>query len=66
MPSTDAGGYLCGYMLYRALQAFPDKAVGFLHLPPPDQKAPQAQADSIKEILSLALARSDRAVLSQG
>ncbi|MCH7904975.1 MAG: hypothetical protein IH944_10475 [Armatimonadetes bacterium] len=32
-PSTDPGGYLCNYVLYRALQRFPDKRIGFLHVP---------------------------------
>ena len=28
------GVYLCNYIFFRALQAFPDKRVGFLHVPP--------------------------------
>lgn len=32
--SVDAGDYLCNYLFFRALQAFPDKRVGFLHVPP--------------------------------
>ena len=32
--STDAGGYLCNYLLYRALRRFPEKRIGFLHVPP--------------------------------
>lgn len=31
--SLDAGSYLCNYTYYRALQTFPDKKVGFLHVP---------------------------------
>jgi pyrrolidone-carboxylate peptidase len=30
--TTDAGGYLCNYILFRALQKFPDRKVGFLHV----------------------------------
>lgn len=33
VPSVDPGGYLCNYLLYRALQRFPDKRIGFLHVP---------------------------------
>ena len=33
-PSDDAGSYLCNYVYYRALRLFPDKRVGFVHLPP--------------------------------
>jgi len=58
VPSTDAGGYLCGYMLYRSLQAFPDKLVGFLHLPPAVAVGVTMQVDRIKEILSLAISDS--------
>lgn len=32
-PSIDAGDYLCNYALFRALQRFPDRKVGFLHVP---------------------------------
>jgi pyroglutamyl-peptidase len=32
--SQDAGGYLCNYICYRAIRRFPDKEVGFLHVPP--------------------------------
>jgi len=31
--TTDAGGYLCNYLFFRGLQKFPDKKVGFLHVP---------------------------------
>jgi pyroglutamyl-peptidase len=33
-PSTDAGGYMCNYVLYRALSRWPDRRIGFLHVPP--------------------------------
>ena len=32
--SADAGGYLCNSLLYLALRKFPDKKIGFLHIPP--------------------------------
>lgn len=31
--SMDAGTYLCNYAYYQAVRRFPDKRVGFLHLP---------------------------------
>jgi pyrrolidone-carboxylate peptidase len=34
--SESAGGYLCNFALYEALRRFPDKQVGFLHVPSPD------------------------------
>ena len=34
--SYDAGTYLCNYIYYRALRRFPDRRVGFLHVPDVD------------------------------
>jgi pyrrolidone-carboxylate peptidase len=34
LPSTDAGGYMCNYLLYRALRRWPERRIGFLHVPP--------------------------------
>lgn len=31
--STSAGSYLCNYLLYEALRRFPEKRVGFIHVP---------------------------------
>lgn len=31
--TTDAGDYLCNYLYFRAIQAFPERRVGFLHVP---------------------------------
>jgi pyrrolidone-carboxylate peptidase len=31
--SHSAGDYLCNFSLFRALQSFPDRKVGFLHVP---------------------------------
>lgn len=33
-PSTNAGSYLCNYLFYSALRRFPEKRIGFLHVPP--------------------------------
>ncbi|MHB8637165.1 MAG: pyroglutamyl-peptidase I family protein [Fimbriimonadaceae bacterium] len=35
--SEDAGAYLCNYLGYRALRRFPDKLIGFVHVPAFDQ-----------------------------
>lgn len=32
--SVDAGGYLCNYMLFRALALNPGRRIGFMHVPP--------------------------------
>ncbi|MBI5707491.1 MAG: hypothetical protein HZC36_10950 [Armatimonadetes bacterium] len=51
--STDAGGYLCNYILFGALMRFPEKRIGFLHLPPKEKMAPEAQVAEIREILEI-------------
>ena len=33
-PSADAGGYLCNYLLFKAIRALPTSQVAFLHVPP--------------------------------
>lgn len=51
--SMDAGAYLCNYVSYRALQRFPNKKVGFLHVPA-DKKMPiEEQAKSLRRILEI-------------
>jgi len=51
-PTVDAGGYLCNYALFRALQRFPDKLVGFLHVPPQDVVPIETQQSALAEILA--------------
>lgn len=41
--SLDAGNYLCNHTLYRALRRFPEKRVGFLHVPPLEKMPIDAQ-----------------------
>ncbi len=53
--TTDAGGYLCNYILFRALQRFPDKPVGFLHVAEPALMPLDRQLEHVQEVL-LALA----------
>lgn len=51
--TDDAGGYLCNYVLFRGLETFPDKKVGFLHLPPPEAVPLETQVEIVKRIMSL-------------
>ncbi len=58
--TDDAGGYLCNYVLYRALEAFPEKLVGFLHLPPRQIIAIRNQIPAIRSLMDLATSRGQR------
>jgi len=51
--SMSAGDYLCNYISYRALQRFPDKKVGFLHVPSEDKLPLDLQEPSLKKILEI-------------
>lgn len=50
-PSRDAGDYLCNYVYYRALQYFPQKRVGFLHIPPFEKVPREQQVEVLGRIL---------------
>ena len=50
-PSVDPGGYLCNYVLYRALQRFPDKRIGFLHVPKFDHVPFETQLAELQAII---------------
>ena len=50
--SMDAGSYLCNYLSYRALRRFPQKRVGFLHVPPIERISLERQAETLSEILT--------------
>lgn len=52
-PSVDAGDYLCNYAFYRARQRFPDRGVGFLHVPSADDMALSLQLETLQEILAI-------------
>lgn len=58
-PGTDPGGYLCNYILFRALQEFPEKRVGFLHLPPPEAIPLERQLAALHRMVTLLEAESD-------
>ncbi len=52
-PSTDAGDYLCNYLLYKSIIAHPGKRVGFLHIPPPTAIALKGQLEFLKEVITI-------------
>ncbi len=49
--SMDAGTYLCNYLAYRALRRFPEKRVGFLHVPPFERLPRARQAAILAQVL---------------
>jgi pyroglutamyl-peptidase len=49
--SDDAGCYLCNYVYYRALRRFPDKRVGFVHVPPLEVVPLVAQRERLARLL---------------
>lgn len=51
--SRNAGSYLCNYVLYRSLRAFPGKAVGFLHVPPLSRMPLDEQKCQLERLLVL-------------
>lgn len=50
--STSAGDYLCNYILYRALERFPEKRIGFLHIPPPETIPLDRQLQDFRALLA--------------
>ena len=51
--SMDAGRYLCNYISYCALQKFPEKRIGFLHVPAEDKVSLDIQKTSLNRILDI-------------
>ncbi|CAN5470116.1 pyroglutamyl-peptidase I [soil metagenome] len=51
-PSLDAGNYLCNDLAYRALRKFPEKPIGFLHVPPFDALDLATQSSVLQRILA--------------
>jgi pyroglutamyl-peptidase len=49
--NDDAGSYLCNFALYSALHRFPDKKVGFLHIPSFDRLSLVCQAEGLDGLL---------------
>jgi len=57
--SEDAGGYLCNYIYFEALHRFPDKQVGFLHVPLLSKMPFQEQREFLRNLLARIEAQSD-------
>lgn len=45
----DPGAYLCNYLYFQGLRRFPNKQIGFLHVP----RGESTSAEAMREILSL-------------
>lgn len=52
--SDNAGGYLCNYVLYRGLETFPDRLVGFIHLPPAEAMTVEDQISGVRALMAKA------------
>lgn len=50
--SEDAGDYLCNFVAYQAVRRFPDRRVGFLHIPPFEELPFDRQAAVLGRILA--------------
>ncbi len=50
-PSVNAGDYLCNYLLYRALRRFPDKRIGFMHVPPFSVLSLERQTSALRDVI---------------
>jgi pyrrolidone-carboxylate peptidase len=50
-PGYDAGGYLCNYSFFRAVQWLPATRVGFIHVPPFSAISKSEQLETIRELL---------------
>lgn len=51
-PSVDAGSYLCNYSLFRALQNWPHRAVGFVHVPPVEVMPLAVQQAALADVIA--------------
>lgn len=58
-PSSNPGAYLCNYVLYRALRRFPEKRVGFMHVPKFDHVPFDAQLDELRMIIGELMESTD-------
>lgn len=50
-PTIDAGDYLCNYTLFRGLQTFPEKKMGFLHIPTFERMSERIQTTELVRII---------------
>lgn len=49
--STDAGDYLCNFVLFEALRRFPDRRIGFVHVAPLETAPLVWQAEVLDRLL---------------
>lgn len=49
--TTDAGDYLCNYLYFRAIQAFPERRIGFLHVPTFETLPEATQSEVLSRVL---------------
>ncbi|HMS56018.1 MAG TPA: hypothetical protein PKA27_11520 [Fimbriimonadaceae bacterium] len=49
--SANAGDYLCNYLYFRALCTYPEKAVGFLHVPSAEHVPFETQVQHLRHFL---------------
>lgn len=49
--TIDAGGYLCNYLFFRGVARFPEKRIGFLHVPRAEVMELEVQWEFVSEIL---------------
>ncbi|MBX3110994.1 MAG: hypothetical protein KF857_03215 [Fimbriimonadaceae bacterium] len=50
--ADNAGDYLCNYSFYRAASRFPEKRVGFVHVPPFDRMERETQREALQKLVS--------------
>ena len=50
--SVNAGDYLCNYLLYRSLSAFPMHRIGFLHVPLASAIPLETQLEIVKSLIA--------------
>lgn len=50
-PSVSAGNYLCNYLFFRGLQTFPNKKIGFLHIPTFNKLSSEIQLNELKKLI---------------
>jgi pyrrolidone-carboxylate peptidase len=50
--SFDAGSYLCNYLYFRALERFPNKEIGFLHVPGEDKLPLEEQKKTLDKVIA--------------
>jgi pyrrolidone-carboxylate peptidase len=63
--TAHAGDYLCNYLLFRGLQEFPRRRVGFLHVPDPATAPLERQQLILNEVIEAITGPQSETALSQ-